>query len=237
MKKEVDMIVILTRTIILYGVVLFMIRLMGKAELAEMEPFQLVIILMVAELAVLPMENTDISLMNGITALAALLFIQVLISYISLKSEKGRILFCGKPSILINKGNIVESEMKKLRININDLLEELRSNSITSLDDVEYAILETNGDLNVIPKAEARPLTKKDMLISSPIQHMSLPLIVDGMVYQDSLKALNLTEDWLKKNMESANINDYKEILFCYIDENDDLHFHRKQGNKGEVKK
>ena len=223
------MIIILIRTIILYLVVLFIIRLMGKAELAEMEPFQLVVILMIAELAALPMENTNVSLMNGITALAGLLFIQVLISYISLKSEKGRVLFCGKPSILINKGNIVEKEMKNLRININDLLEELRSNNITSLDDVEYAILETNGELNVIPKAESRPLTKKDLFISSPIQHMSLPLIIDGVLYKDSLKELNLTENWLKEKLISIDIHDYKDILFCYMDENDHLHFHRKQ--------
>ncbi len=222
------MIIILIRTIILYGIVLFMIRLMGKAELAEMEPFQLVVILMIAELAALPMENTDVSLMNGIVALSALLFIQVLISFISLKSERARLLFCGKPSILINRGNIVEKEMKKLRININDLLEALRSNNVSSLDDVDYAILETNGDLNVIPKGGARPLTPRDFQIPSTIQHMTLPVIVDGVVYKDSLKELNLSEDWLKKQLKQNSIGSYKDILFCYMDENDSLHIHKK---------
>lgn len=229
------MIIILIRTIILYMVVLFIIRLMGKAELAEMEPFQLVVILMIAELAALPMEDTGVSLMNGIAALVSLLFIQVLISFISLKSEKARIFFCGKPSILISKGRIVEKELKKLRININDLSEALRSKNISSLDDVEYAILETNGDLNIIPKGDVRPLTPKDFNMSPTIQHMTLPVIVDGVVYKESLDELKLSEKWLKKKLAQNSIDSYKAVLFCYIDENDRLHIHKKN-DKGELR-
>lgn len=228
------MIIILIRTILLYAFVLFIIRLMGKAELAEMEPFQLVVILMMAELAALPMEDTGVSLMNGITALATLLLIQVLISYVSLKSEKARLFFCGKPSILVNNGVIDEKELKKMRININDLIEQLRSKNIASLADVEYAILETNGDLNIIPKPEVRPLTPKDINMSPAIHHMSLPLIVDGILYKESLKALNLSENWLLDQLKRSCISSYDQILFCYIDENNQLHLHRKQKGKGD---
>lgn len=228
------MIIILIRTIILYAFVLFIIRLMGKAELAEMEPFQLVVILMMAELAALPMEDTGVSLMNGITALATLLLIQVLISYVSLKSEKARLFFCGRPSILVNKGVIDEKELKKMRININDLIEQLRSKNIASLADVEYAILETNGDLNIIPKPEVRPLTPKDINMFPVIQHMSLPLIVDGMLYKESLKALNVSENWLLDQLKNSCITSYDQILFCYMDENNQLHIHRKQKGKGD---
>lgn len=229
------MIIILIRTVILYAIVLLMLRLMGKAELAEMEPFQLVVILMIAELAALPMEDTDVSLMNGITALATLLLIQVFISYLSLKSEKARLFFCGRPSILVNKGKIVETELKKMRININDLLEQLRSKNISSLDDVEYVILETNGDMNIVQKPETRPITPKDLDMFPTIQHMSLPVIVDGILYKESLTSLNLSEEWLWKQLKKSCIDSYDQILFCYIDESNQIHIHRKNMDKGDV--
>lgn len=222
------MIVILIRTIILYAFVLLIVRIMGKSELAELEPFQLVVTLMIAELAALPMEDTDVSLMNGITALVTLLLIQVLISYIALKSKRARTILCGKPSVIINKGKIDEKEMKKLRMNINDLLEQVRTKDYPSIEEIEYAILETNGDLSIIPKPENRPLTRKDINLTPTIDHMSLPLIMDGELNKDSLKTLNLTEDWLKDQLAHSCISDYSDILFCYIDESGKLHIHRK---------
>ncbi|MCG8484428.1 MAG: DUF421 domain-containing protein [Clostridia bacterium] len=222
------MIVILIRTIILYSFVLLIVRIMGKSELAELEPFQLVVTLMIAELAALPMEDTDVSLMNGITALVTLLLIQVLISYIALKSKRARMILCGKPSVIINKGKIDEKEMRKLRMNINDLLEQVRAKDYPSLEEIEYAILETNGDLSIIPKPENRPLTRKDINLTPTINHMSLPLIMDGYLYKDTLKTLNLTEDWLKNQLDHSCISEYSEVLFCYIDENGKLHIHRK---------
>lgn len=231
------MIIILIRTIIIYIIVLFIIRLMGKAELAEMEPFQLVVTLMMAELAALAMEDTDVALLNGITALVTLLFIQVIISFISLKSEKARIFLCGKPSILVDKGSINEKELRKLRISINDLLEQIRSKGYDTLDDVEYAILETNGDLSVIPKPEKRPLTPQDINMSPTIQHVSTPLIIDGNLYKESLQNLNLTENWLIQQLSHSCIENYKEILFCYIDEQNKLHIHRKNRKKGDEEK
>lgn len=222
------MIVILIRTIILYSFVLLIVRIMGKSELAELEPFQLVVTLMIAELAALPMEDTDVSLMNGITALVTLLLIQVLISYLALKSKRAREILCGKPSVIINKGKIDEKEMRKLRMNINDLLEQVRAKDYPSLEEIEYAILETNGDLSIIPKPENRPLTPKDINMTPTISHMSLPIIMDGYLFKDTLETLKLTEDWLKTQLAHSCISDYSDILFCYIDENSKLHIHRK---------
>lgn len=223
------MIIILIRTIILYALVLFIIRVMGKAELAAMEPFQLVVTLMIAELAALPMENPGVSLFNGITALVALLFIQVLISFISLKSERARLLFCGKPSVLIEKGIINEKELKKLRININDLMEQLRIKNYSSVADVEYAVLEANGDLSIIPTPEKRPATAGDLSNQvSDIKNMPLPIIVDGYLYKDSLANLKRDESWLKKELMKSEITDYKDVLFCYLDENAQFHLYRK---------
>lgn len=222
------MIVILIRTIILYGFVLLIIRIMGKSELAELEPFQLVVTLLIAELAALPMEDTGVSLMNGIMALTTLLVIQVLISYIALKSKRVRTFLCGKPSVIINKGKINEKEMKKLRMNLNDLLEQVRAKNYSSLEEIDYAILETNGDLSIIPTPENRPLTRKDINLMSTVEHMSLPLIIDGSLNKEYLESINLTEDWLHNQLAHSCIDSYSDILFCYIDENNKLHIHRK---------
>lgn len=223
------MIIILVRTIILYVLVLFIIRIMGKAELAAMEPFQLVVTLMIAELAALPMENSGVSLFNGITALVTLLFIQVLISFISLKSETVRLLICGRPSVLVEKGKINEKELKKLRINVNDLIEQLRLKNFSSIADVEYAILEANGDLSIIPTAEKRPLTVSDLnLITPSVKNIPLPLIVDGYLYRDSLINLNKDEKWLHNELMKSEIRNYKDVLFCYLDENAQFHLYRK---------
>lgn len=222
------MIIILFRTIILYLTVLICIRLMGKAELAEMEPFQLVVTLMLAELASLPMEDTDLPLLSGITALVTLLFIQVIISYISIKIPKFRLLVCGRPSVLINKGMINEKELRRLRITINDLMEQIRSKDYTSLSDIEYAVLEANGELSVIPKASKRPLTPEDINLNINEENMPITLIIDGLLYRKNLSQLNLSEKWLKEKLKKKNISDIKDVLFSYIDSNNKVHIYKK---------
>jgi uncharacterized membrane protein YcaP (DUF421 family) len=203
-------------------------RLMGKAEIAEMQPYELVITIMIAELAVLPMENIGAPLINGLVAISTLILMQVFISYMSLKSERARGFISGKPSILINKGQINEKELKKLRINLNDLVEQLRSKDYPILDDVEYAILETNGTLSVIPKPNKRNVTVNDLQLS--VSHEGLPttLIIDGHINHRNLKILNLNLEWLKKQLTIKNIKDPKEILFCYVDANQEVYIHKK---------
>lgn len=222
------MIIVFVRAIILYIFVLFSMRLMGKAEIAEMQPYELVITIMIAELAVLPMENIGAPLINGLVAISTLILMQVFISYMSLKSERARGFISGKPSILINKGQINEKELKKLRINLNDLVEQLRSKDYPILDDVEYAILETNGTLSVIPKPNKRNVTVNDLQLS--VSHEGLPttLIIDGHINHRNLKILNLNLEWLKKQLTIKNIKDPKEILFCYVDANQEVYIHKK---------
>ena len=148
------MVIILIRTVVLYLIVLFTIRVMGKSELSKMSPFQLVVIFMIAELAAIPIESSTASLINGVIAIFTLLFLQVLISLISIKSETVKNFLNGKPSILIEKGEINEQELKNPRISINDLMEQLRIGNAPSLSDVEYAVMESNGELSIIPKAD-----------------------------------------------------------------------------------
>ncbi len=222
------MIIILIRSLLLYVFALIGMRVMGKGEFSEMQPFEVVIILMIAELAALPMEDVGVPLVNGFVAISTLVFVQILISYINLKSQKARGLICGKPSVLINKGLINEKELKRLRININDLVEQLRIKEYPIIDDVDFAILETNGDLSVIPKPNKRPVTVEDIHKQPYYEGLPVSVIIDGYVNYDNLHKLNLTKSWLDHTLKEHEINDEKNVLFAYIDKNKQIYIHRK---------
>lgn len=228
------MIIILVRTLILYIFVLISVRIMGKGELSEMQPFELVVTLMIAELAALPMEDTKLPLINGIIAILTILFVQITISFINLKSEKARRFICGKPSILIHKGVINEKELRRLRINMNDLIEQLRTKDYPVIKDVEYAILETSGDLSIIPKSNKRPPTVEDVKASPVYEGLPTSLIIDGKINYGNLKYVNLDESWLKEVLKQNNVDTIDDVFFCSIDESKDI-FIQKRSNKGAI--
>lgn len=220
------MLIILIRTIILYLVVLFTIRIMGKSELSKMSPFQLVVIFMIAELAAIPIESSAASLINGAVGIFALMFLQVLISMVSIKSERFKNFINGKPSVLIDKGEINEKELKALRISLNDLMEQLRIGNAPSLSEVEYAVMESNGELSIIPKADKKPLTPADMSLSKPSETMPLVLVSDGVLYKQNLLSLGWDEAYLKGQMAEWNLTSYKDIFFAFCDEQKKLHIY-----------
>lgn len=220
------MAIILIRTIILYLIVLFTIRVMGKSELSKMSPFQLVVIFMIAELAAIPIESSTASLISGAVGIFTLLFLQVLISMVSIKSERFKNFINGKPSILIEKGEINEKELKALRISLNDLMEQLRIGNAPSLSEVEYAVMESNGELSVIPKADKKPLTASDMSLTKEPETMPLILISDGVLYKQNLLSLGWDEPFLKGQMAAANLSSYDEIFFAFCDEQKKLHIY-----------
>lgn len=226
------MVIILVRTVILYLIVLFTIRVMGKSELSKMSPFQLVVIFMIAELAAIPIESSTASLINGAIAIFTLLFLQVLISLISIKSEKVKNFLNGKPSILIEKGEINEKELKNLRISINDLMEQLRIGNAPSLSDVEYAVMESNGELSIIPKADKKPLTPSDMSLPKEKQTMPLILIADGVLYRENLLSLGWNETTLKKQLKGLNLKEYTDVFFAFCDESKKLHVYVSSPDK-----
>ena len=157
------MLVIFIRTIILYILVLIVMRFMGKREIGQLQPFELVIAIMIADLAATPIANSGIPLTNGIIPILGLLVMDLIISFINMKSVKGRELICGKPSILIYRGKIDENQLIKERFTINELQERLRDNNAVNIGDIEYAILETSGQINIILKPEQRTVTPEDM--------------------------------------------------------------------------
>jgi uncharacterized membrane protein YcaP (DUF421 family) len=202
--------------------------MMGKGELTELQPFELVIMLMIAELAALSMENTGASIVNNLVAIITLLFAQILISYINMKSEWARAIICGKPSVLVNKGKINMKELQRLRININDLVEQVREKDYVSLADVEFAILETNGELSIIPKANKRAVTIEDLDIKPTYESMPVSLIIDGHINHYNLKITEHNESWLLEELRIRKIDSYKDVLFCFLDENRKLYVQKK---------
>lgn len=218
------MTVILIRTVILYLIILFVIRIMGKAELSKMSPFQLIISFMIAELAAIPIESPEVSMINGITAILTLLFLQVLISFLSIKSERLKNIFSGTPSVLINKGEINQGELKKLRITINDLMEQLRIGNCPSISDVEYAVMESNGALSIILKSDKKAVTAEDLAIKKNREIMPVVFITDGVLYKSNLTAAGWTIQQLMSELSSKGILNYKDVFMAFCDENSHLH-------------
>lgn len=216
------MLVVFIRSIILYVAVLISLRIMGKGEIAEMNCFDLVITLLIAEVASTPMENNDIPMLHGIAALTGLVFMQTLISILGLKSKLiGRIV-SGKPSILINKGKIDYKALKKEKIAINELLEQLRVQGYFNVKYVQYAILETDGNLSVVPA------TTYNSTPSVEYNHLPISLIHDGKTLKNNLKLINEDETWLLNILKSHNINDVKDVLICVLDEYDKIFIQKK---------
>jgi uncharacterized membrane protein YcaP (DUF421 family) len=226
------MLIILILTVILYLLVLFVIRVMGKGELSRMGPFEMIILFMIAELAAIPIESPDIPLLSGAAAIVTLLFLEVSLSFLSTKSSKICTLLNGKPSIIIDGGKINEKEMKSQRITISDLMEQLRLKNYPSLADVNYALLEANGELSVIPKPGKAAATRSDVGVAVSPEAMPLVLISDGTLYKKSLHALGIDENYLKQELSKVNITDYSQVFLCFSDENSKLHVYPKGRNE-----
>jgi len=225
------MFIVLIRAIILYFIVVFIMRIMGKRQIGQLQPFELVIALMVSELAAMPMQNTGIPLFHGIIPIITLLILQVLLSTLQLKSESARIIFCGKPSILIEKGKINIDELKNNRININDLLEELRLKEYYNLEDIEYAILETGGQISVIPKSELESATRKDLNIKSTQDMLPVTLILDGKINNENLKLINKDKSWLNNQLNKEKLSS-DQVFLALLDSKGKLVYQLKKEGK-----
>ena len=223
------MLILPLRAAILYLLVVLVVRIMGKHQIGQLQPYELVITIMISELAAVPMQDTDVPLINGIIPIFTLLIIQVSLSLLSLKSEKARRIICGGPSILIENGRINEPELTRLRFNLNDLIEQLRLKNSPNIADVEYAILETSGKLSVIPKSNKRPLQPEDLQLKTNYEGLPTTLIIDGVIQSNNLKMINLSEDWLRSELLQRGISDQREVLFASLDTQGLLYFQPKR--------
>lgn len=226
------MLVLMVRTLILYSIVVLSMRIMGKRQIGEMQPSELVVAIMISDLASVPMQSIDIPLLSGIIPVLTLIVAEVLMSFVSLKSRPLRRVITGEPSIIIYNGHVNEQELEKLRFNTNDLLEQLRISGYPNIADVEVAVLETNGQLSIIPKAYARTVTVEDLDLKTP-KRECLPymLISDGELNRTELSRSGKTEEWLQKTLKKRGISSYSEIFIASLDFEDGL-FLQKKGEK-----
>ena len=211
------MLITFFRSIVLYIIVLIVMRLMGKREIGQLQPFELAISIMIADLATIPMAEIGIPIFNGIIPILGLLLMHLIISIINLKSLRGREIICGKPTILIYRGKIDEKALKKERFTINELQEKLRGNNIVNLGDVEYAILETSGEVTIIQKPEKRGTIPEDFNIKPDYEGIPYDLVIDGKIMNKNLKSIGKNYSWLKKQVEKFGIKP-EEALVVTID-------------------
>ena len=229
------MFIVFIRTAILYSLVVIVMRLMGKRQIGELQPYEFVITIMISDLAALPMQDTKFPLLLGIIPIITLLLMKTLLSQLQLKSQFARKIIDGEPTILIFKGKINFLGIKKQQINIDELMEEIRLSGYFDLNEIQYAILENNGQLSILPTsqwssgggtqksdsdASVSTPAKKDSSSSSSHQEPMLPkiLVMDGKVNKNALTTLGKDEEWVKKVLRNHNIHSIKDVLLALYD-------------------
>ena len=212
------MIAILIRSVLLVCFAILAMRLMGKRQIGQLQPFELVIAIMIADLASTPMASLDIPLWHGIVPLFITVALHQLFTLLSLKSQRLRAFFSGRPTVVINRGKIDFHALEKLCFNLNDLLEELRAFGILSPTEVGTAIMETSGKLSVFPKSQSRPLTPRDMGLPTGYEGIPLTLVMDGRVQKSNLPLCGRDQAWLMKHLRRLGFEHTRDVLLCYLD-------------------
>lgn len=207
-EKVMEWLSIIGRTMLLYVVILIIFRLMGKREIGELSVLDLVVFIMLGEMAVVAIENTDKSLWHQLVPMVLLMAVQITLSMVSLKNQRIRHLIEGEPAVIVNAGKIDEKQMRKQRYNIDDLMMQLREQGVGDIRDVEYAILEPSGKLSVFQKQKSKK-SKND----TPL--FSLPLIIDGEIQYKHLQMIEHSDGWLVEKLKNLGHNDVKKILYC----------------------
>lgn len=220
------------RTIIVFVLLIGSIRIMGKRQLGELEPLELVVAVLISNLAAQPLQDTGTPLIYGIVPVLTLLASQLVISGISVKYGRFRRLLSGKPSILIDNGVIVQSEMKKSRISVDELYVELRINGVTDIATVKHAILETDGTLSVLPYAKFSPATPEQMNIAAPDNGLPVCVISDGRVLNDNLTLLGRDEKWLRAQVRKRGCERIGDVYLMTVDGSGKIYFAKKEGRK-----
>lgn len=199
------MIISVIRTILLYIVIILAIRIMGKRQIGELQTSELVVTLLISDIAAIPMQNTEQSLLSGIVPILILIVCEIIISFLMLKRAGFRRIICGKPIVIISDGKINQSEMHRLRMSTEDLSEELRQQGVFNIEDVGFAIVETNGKLSVLKKPEKDIPTAEELGIKTNDKGLEVVVISDGEISKYSLKICGLNRDWLFDILKKEN--------------------------------
>lgn len=221
---------IFVRALILYIIVLIAIRLMGKREIGQLQPFELVVTIMIADLASVPMQDIGIPLLHGVIPILALLVGQLILSMINIKSGVARRIISGKPTVLISNGKIIEKKLKAQKYTMDGLLEQLRVSGYTNIADVEYAILETSGEISIIPKTESLPATKKDMNIKTEKAGYFRPVVIDGSYIEGNIEDLKISKEQVDDILKNNKLSLEDTFLFLK-DENGKTYIQKKEND------
>ena len=222
------MILSYVRTIILYLTMIVVIRIMGKRQIGQMEPSEFVVTMMVANLATIPMEDDGIALFAGLVPICVIWGTELILSFLSLKSSKVRKLLCGKPVILIENGKILQQNLRKTRITLDELTGHLREKDVLDLKSVQYAILETNGNLSVFPYPKEMPASARDAGIKVRQQFLPITIVSDGELIEQNLTVAKKDRNWLKQILEEHHAQ-LEDTWLLTIDKANHVTFLRKE--------
>ncbi len=210
------MVISIIRTIILYVIIIISLRIMGKRQISELQTTELVVTLLISDIAAIPMQNTEQSLLSGIAPIVILILFEIISSVIMLKKSKVRAVICGKPQIVINNGKIEQSQLLKLRISTEELCEQLRLEGIFSLEDVQYAIIETNGKMSVMKKPNKDTPTLEQLSIEVEDKGLEAVVISDGEILKESSKICGVDDSWIFEKLKKHN-NTLNEVFIMTV--------------------
>ena len=222
----------LIRSVVIYILVLFVIRLMGKRQVGEMQPFEFVITLIIADLACIPMSELSVPLVHGIVPILALLLLHFFICVLARKSMKLRYLLSGRPAIVVTPTGIDYNELKKLNMTLDDLIEAMRGCDVFSIDEIAYAIIETNGKMCIIPKMQNMPITREDMNINAGQSALPVNIIMDGKMLSENVKLTGIDDKFINMCLKRANVKMIKEVLIFTLDNNGKVFIQAKNSSE-----
>jgi Predicted membrane protein len=228
MKDGVILAVSLIRTILLYMLIIFSLKIMGKRQISELQTSELVVTLLVSNIATIPMQNPGQPLISGAIPIIALVIFEVVVSVIMLKNSKFRKFLCGSPIVVIDDGKIMQNELKTLRMTVEDLSEELRQLDVFSLEDVSYAIVETNGKLSVLKKPDKQPPDASSLGIEVPDEGIDAVVVSDGEISDFSLSLCGLSKEWIEEVVQNENIK-ISDIFIMTANKNKDYNIIEKE--------
>ena len=219
------MYIVFIRTALLYFLVIFVVRLMGKRQIGELQPYELVITIMISDLASLPMQYSRLPLILGIIPIVTLLIINIIITEIQQHSVTFRKLIDGTPCVLVSNGKLNLSMIKKQRLTVDDILEEIRSGGYLDIEEIQYAILENNGKVSIIPKSSCDTVTKHDLNINVKDPKMPILLYVDGKINKRALHILKKDVSWLDKKLKEIKAPKKEDLFLIMIDSNEEIFY------------
>ena len=225
------MAIMLLRSVIIYVCVLAVIRLMGKRQVGEMQPFEFVITLIIADLACNPMAELSVPLVHGIVPIITLMIVHFLICFLARKVQFVRYVLTGRPAIVINPNGINYKELKELNMTLDDLIELMRGCNVFKIEEIAYAIIETNGNLCVIKKSESENVTRSDLKVKVSQASLPINIIMDGRLMNENIRLSKIDNDFIQKCISKAKIKNIKDVLIMTLDNNGEVFIQSKKSD------